>query len=76
MDGLIPLEEARRRAKARNQGAEPGHEFSEFNPPPVNSEDDYGADAISAGEPNGQAGDGDDGQSGAASRSRSWCSRR
>ncbi len=48
-DGAIPLDEARRRAKARNQGPEPDPGFDE-SPPPTGPED-YGVDAISAGEP-------------------------
>ena len=49
-DGPIPLDEARRHAKARNQGAEPDPGFDEFNPPPPTGPEDYGVDAISANE--------------------------
>jgi len=49
-DGAIPLDEANRRAKARNQGTEPDPGFDESNPPPPTGPEDYGVDASSAGE--------------------------
>ncbi len=49
-DGPIRLDEARRHAKARNQGAEPDPGFDESPPPPPTGPEDYGVDAISADE--------------------------
>ena len=59
MDGAIPLDEAQRREKARNQDTEPDREFDEYHPLPANGPEDYGIAAPPAGE-------GDDGQYGAA----------